>query len=201
MANTERIASTFREACDIAADYGESLAAEGEICWGGMHGWGTMIRTLEAVDRANIGFQADMAHTLLYLLGYNIPEERILPDDFDWSDREALTEGLRQLTAALRPWTIDFHVAQNDGTVHGTGSHDKTGRHCQATDPNGKLDIPTDAGHWFREEDGTLTKAFRHICWDGCMFPNQVMMEQQTWNDILAAMIEVRKMHGWYEAE
>ena len=115
--------------------------------------------------------------------------------------RETLTEGLRQLTAALRPWTIDFHVAQNDGTVHGTGSHDKTGRHCQATDPNGKLDIPTDAGHWFREEDGTLTKAFRHICWDGCMFPNQVMMEQQTWNDILAAMIEVRKMHGWYEAE
>jgi hypothetical protein len=33
------------------------------------------------------------------------------------------------------------------------------------------------------------------------MFPNQVMMEQQTWNNILAAMIEVRKMHGWYEAE
>jgi sugar phosphate isomerase/epimerase len=200
-ANTDRIASTFREACDIAADYGETLAAEGEICWGGMHGWKTMIRTLEAVDRLNIGFQADMAHTLLYLLGYNIPEERILPDDFDWSDRETLTQGLRTLTAALRPWTIDFHVAQNDGTVHGAGSHDKTGRHCQATDPNGKLDIATDAGHWFREEDGGLTKAFKHICWDGCMFPNQVMMEQQTWNDILAAMIEVRKMHGWYEAE
>ena len=54
--NTERIASTFREACDIAADYGESLAAEGEICWGGMHGWKTMIATLEAVDRPNIGF-------------------------------------------------------------------------------------------------------------------------------------------------
>ena len=78
-ANTERIASTFREACDIAADYGETLAAEGEICWGGMHGWKTMINTLEAVDRPNIGFQADMAHTLLYLLGYNIPEERICP--------------------------------------------------------------------------------------------------------------------------
>ena len=77
----------------------------------------------------------------------------------------------------------------------------KRGDTVQATDPNGKLDIPTDAGHWFREADGTLTKAFRHICWDGCMFPNQVMMEQQTWNDILAAMIEVRKMHGWYEAE
>ena len=72
--NTQLIAQTFREACDIAADYGESLAAEGEICWGGMHSWRTMLDTLEAVDRPNIGFQADMAHTLLYLLGYNQPE-------------------------------------------------------------------------------------------------------------------------------
>lgn len=197
--NTKRIAATFREACDIAADFGERLAAEGEICWGGMHGWKTMINTLEAVDRPNIGFQADMAHTLLYLLGYNKEDERILPADFDWNDRETLTEGLRTLTSALRPWTIDFHVAQNDGTVHGTGSHDKTGRHCQATDPNGKLDIATDAGHWLRNEDGKLTKAFRHICWDGCMFPNEVMLKQETWNDILAAMIEVRNMHGWIE--
>ena len=185
----------------MAADYGESLAAEGEICWGGMHGWKTMIDTLESVDRPNLGFQADMAHTLLYLLGYNKSDERILPDDFDWSDRETLSEGLQKLTAALRPWTIDFHVAQNDGTVHGSGSHDKTGRHCQANDPNGKLDIATDAGHWLREKDGSLTKAFKHICWDGCMFPNEVMMKKQTWNDILATMIKVRKMHGWHEAD
>lgn len=199
--NTKLIASTFRDACDVAADYGEKLAAEGEICWGGMHSWKTMIETLEAVDRPNIGFQADMAHTLLYLLGYNRPEDRILPADFDWSDQKALSDGLKTLTHALRPWTIDFHVAQNDGTVHGTGSHDKTGRHCLATDPNGKLDIARDAGYWLRDEDGKLTKAFRHICWDGCMFPNAVMEQQKTWNDILAAMIKVRNLHGWYEAE
>lgn len=198
--NTKLIAQTFREACDVAADYGESLAAEGEICWGGMHGWKSMINTLEAVDRPNIGFQADMAHTLLYLLGYNKPDERILPDDFKWEDRATLTEGLKTLTSALRPWTIDFHVAQNDGTVFGAGSHDKTGRHCLASDPNGKLDIAVDAGHWLRNEDGSLTKKIRHICWDGCMFPNEVMMQQKTWNDVLDAMIKVRQMHGWYEA-
>jgi sugar phosphate isomerase/epimerase len=198
--NTKLIAETFREACDVAADYGEKLAAEGEICWGGMHSWKSMIDTLEAVNRTNIGFQADMAHTLLYLLGYNAPEHRILPVDFDWSDGAALDEGLRQLTAALRPWTIDFHVAQNDGTVHGTGSHDKTGRHCQALDPNGKLDIAKHAGYWLRNENGELTKAFQHICWDGCMFPNEVMTKQQTWNDILAALIKVRDHHGWNEA-
>jgi len=199
--NTMLIAETFREACDVAADYGESLAAEGEICWGGMHGWKSMVNTLEAVNRPNIGFQADMAHTLLYLLGYNKPDERILPEDFQWEDRAALTEGLKILTAALRPWTIDFHVAQNDGTVFGSGSHYKTGRHCQAADPSGKLDIAVDAGHWLRNEDGSLTKAFKHICWDGCMFPNQVMKQPKTWNDILAAMIKVRQQHGWYEAE
>jgi sugar phosphate isomerase/epimerase len=195
--NTKLIAQTFREACDVAADYGEKLAAEGEICWGGMHSWKAMLDTLEAVDRPNIGFQADMSHTFLYLLGYNSPEDRILPLDYQWNDREALTEGLKKLTAALRPWTLDFHVAQNDGTAYGSGSHDKTGRHCQATDPNGKLDIAMDAGHWLRNENGELTKAFKHICWDGCMFPNAVLEQQKTWNDILAAMIKVRNLNSW----
>jgi hypothetical protein len=183
----------------VAADYGEKLAAEGEICWGGMHSWKAMIDTLEAVDRPNIGFQADMAHTLLYLLGYNSPEDRILPADFDWGDRKTLDEGLQKLTRALRPWTIDFHVAQNDGTVFGSGSHDKTGRHCLATDPNGKLDIAHHAGYWLRDEKGAITKAFKHICWDGCMFPNKVLTQQKTWNDILAVLIKVREAHGWQE--
>jgi hypothetical protein len=140
-----------------------------------------------------------MAHTLLYLLGYNKPDERILPEDFQWNDRATLAEGLKTMTAALRPWTIDFHVAQNDGTVFGSGSHDKTGRHCQASDPNGKLDIADDAGYWLRNEDGSLTKAFKHICWDGCMFPNEVLEHPGTWNDILAIMIKVRQRHGWYD--
>ncbi|MCZ2482055.1 TIM barrel protein [Aquirufa nivalisilvae] len=195
--NSKKIVETFQRACDVAADYGERLAAEGEICWGGMHSWRQMVATLEAVDRKNIGFQADMSHTLLYTMGYNAPEDRILPEGYDWSDREVLKDALRQITAALRPWTIDFHVAQNDGTVHGTGSHDKTGRHCQATDPNGKLVVAEDAGFWLRDENGELTKAFKHICWDGCMFSNEVMLQQKTWNDILATMINVRNAHGW----
>ena len=197
--NTKLIAQTFREACDVAADFGESLAAEGEICWGGMQSWKTMLDTLEETDRENIGFQADMAHTLLYLLGYNRPEDRILPDDFDWNDRETLDEGMRTMTNALRPWTIDFHVAQNDGTVFGSGAHDKTGRHCLADDANGKLDIAHHAGFWLRDEEGNLTKKIKHICWDGCMFANEVMYKQETWNNILAKMIEVRNAHGWSE--
>jgi sugar phosphate isomerase/epimerase len=198
--NTRRIADTFRKACDIAEEHGERLAAEGEICWGAMHSWRQMVKLLETVDRPRtLGFQADMAHTLLYLLGYNAPEDRILPADWNWDDPAKLDDALAKLTAALRPWTIDFHVAQNDATVHGTGSHDKTGRHCLPKDPNGKLDIARHAGHWLRDEQGQLTKRFGHICWDGCMFPNEVMMKPQTWNDILAAMLAVRDAHGWVE--
>ena len=72
-----------------------------------------------------------MAHTLLYTLGYNAPEERILPPRISTGrTRRRFDAALKKLTDALRPWTIDFHVAQNDATVKGSGSHDKTGRHC-----------------------------------------------------------------------
>jgi sugar phosphate isomerase/epimerase len=196
--NTRRIAETFREACTIAEGYGERLAAEGEICWGGMHGWKHMVELLELVDRPNtLGFQADMAHTMLYTLGYNSPEGRLLPEDFDWSDPAELNDALRQVANALRAWTIDFHVAQNDGTVKGSGSHDKTGRHCPPNDPNGKMDIVQAAGLWMRDQDGAPTRAFEHICWDGCMFPNSMMTSPDTWVNILATMIQVRDAHGW----
>jgi sugar phosphate isomerase/epimerase len=198
--NQKRIAETFREACKIAEDHGERLAAEGEICWGGMHSWRRMLQLLEMVDRPEtLGLQTDMAHTMLYLLGYNAPEDALLPQDFDWRDHERFDEAYKKLTDALRPWTIDFHVAQNDATVHGSGSHDKTGRHCLPNDPNGKLDIPRHAGYWLRDENGQLTKRFRHICWDGCMFPNAVMLKRDTWNEILRVMVAVRDAHGWRE--
>ncbi|MDE1177478.1 MAG: TIM barrel protein [Edaphobacter sp.] len=198
IASTKKIAATFREAADIAEDYGERLAAEGEICWGGMHGWKHMVELLELVGKPEtVGFQADMAHSLLYTLGYNSPESRLLPENFDWSQQDVLMEALRRLTDALRPWTFDFHVAQNDGTVHGAGSHDKTGRHCPANDPNGKMDIVKVAGLWMRGGDGEPTRAYQHICWDGCMFPNATMTSPETWNDVLRTLLAVRDAHGW----
>ena len=192
------IADTFRKAADIADAHGEKLAAEGEICWGGMHSWKRMVQLLEMTDRqGTLGFQADMAHTLLYTMGYNAPEDRILADDYQWGDRASLDAAYVEMTAALRPWVLDFHVAQNDATVFGSGSHDKTGRHCLPKDPNGKLDIPHYAGFWLNNPDGSPTKAVQHLCWDGCMFDNSVMEDPQTWNDILEAMLSVRAAHGW----
>ena len=194
---TKRIAETFRDACTIADDHGERLAAEGEICWAGMHSWKRMAELLELVDRPRtLGFQADMAHTLLFTMGCNAPEDRLLPNDFNWLDSETLDRAIATMTRVLRPWTIDFHVAQNDATVKGSGSHDKTGRHCLPNDPNGKMDVVRVAGAWMRNEDGTPTRAFEHICWDGCMFPNATMMDPQTWRDVLATMVAVRNAHG-----
>lgn len=196
--NQRRIADTFREACKIALDHGERLAAEGEICWGGMHSWRRMVQLLELVDdRATLGFQADMAHTLLYALGYNAPEDRLLPEQWDWDNPSVLDEALGKLTAALRPWTIDVHIAQNDATVKGSGTHDRTGRHCLPNDPHGKLDIPRHAGFWLNDASGIPTKAVRHICWDGCMFSNETMQRPETWNTILASLVAVRDAHGW----
>ncbi len=195
--NQKMIIETFNKACDIAAEYDEMLAAEGEICWGGMHSWKKMLEILERVDRPQVlGFQADMSHTLLYLLGYNAPEDRLLPNDFQWDDVETFDAAYKKMTDQLRPWTIDLHIAQNDGSVFGSGTHDKTGRHCLAKDPNGKLDIVKYAGYWLKDEDG-LTKRFNHICWDGCMFSNEIMTKPETWNDILEAMINVRNAYGW----
>jgi sugar phosphate isomerase/epimerase len=197
-ANTRRIADTFTQACDIADSHGERLAAEGEICWGGMHSWKRMVQLLEMVGRPKtLGFQADMAHTLLYTLGYNAPEDRLLPETFDWNDDDTFDRALRTVTSALRPWTIDFHVAQNDATVFGSGTHDKTGRHCLPTDPKGKLDVVRHAGFWLRDDEAQPTRAFQHICWDGCMFPNATMMQRQTWVDVLRLMLDVRQAHGW----
>jgi sugar phosphate isomerase/epimerase len=196
--STKRIAQTFREACSVAEEYGERLAAEGEICWAGMHSWKRNVQLLEMVNRPQtLGFQADMAHTMLFTMGFNAPEDRLLPEGFNWSDHDRLAEAYRKMASALRPWTIDFHVAQNDGTVSGSGSHDKTGRHCLPLDANGKLDIVRDAGAWLRDDNGQVTRAFQHICWDGCMFPNSVMRDPKTWNDVLRVMIAVRDAHGW----
>jgi hypothetical protein len=191
-ANTKRIADTFREAAQIAADHGERLAAEGEICWAGMHSWRDMLDLLEAVDRPDVfGFQADLAHTYLYLMGYNAPEHALLKPEYTVDEFYAAYE---QMVDKLRPWTIDLHIAQNDGQVHGAGSHDKTGKHCPADDPNGKLDIVRCAGYWMQD---AAARKIEHICWDGCMFSNETLMSPATWNNILAAMIGVRDAHGW----
>ncbi len=191
-ANTAIIADTFREAGKIAEQHGERLVAEGEICWAGMHSWKDVLDLLEAVGMPKtVGFQADLAHTYLYLLGYNAPEHALLQPGYSETEFYAAYE---KMTDKLRPWTFDFHVAQNDGSVHGAGAHDKTGKHCAADDPNGKLDIVKCAGYWLKD---AAARDIQHICWDGCMFSNATLEKPETWNTILRTMLKVREASGW----
>jgi len=124
-------------------------------------------------------------------MGYNAESHALLKPGYSKSEFWA---AYKTMTDALRPWTIDFHVAQNDGEVHGTGSHDKTGKHCQADDPKGKLDIAACSKYWL---EGAAHRGIKHICWDGCMFPNKVLETQKTWNTILSTMIKVREAAGY----
>ena len=194
VAGTKLIAETFKESARVAADYDEVLVAEGEICWAGMHSWKDMLDLLEEVGMPDqLGFQADLAHTYLYLLGYNAEQHTWLSEPY--SDDEVWA-AYKTMTDQLRPWTYDFHVAQNDGTVHGTGAHDKTGRHCKADDPNGRLDIVKCAGYWLLDDAGNPRPEIKHLCWDGCMFPNEDLEKQETWNTILGVMQDVNTAHG-----
>ncbi len=194
--NTKRIAETFREAAKIAADHGERLAAEGEICWAGMHSWKAMLDLLEEVGMPEtLGFQADMAHTYLYLMGYNAPEAR------------AAKAGLRRrsFTPPTRRWSTSC------GHGRSTSTWRKTTARCTAparttrrastarpNDPNGKLDIVRCAGYWLKDAP---KRGIQHICWDGCMFPNAMLETQKTWNEILDVMLKVRAAHGWKSEE
>ena len=190
--NIKHIAATFKEAAKIAADHGERLAAEGEVCWAGLHSWKASLALMEEVGMPeSLGFQADLAHTYTFMLGYNAPDDALLKKDHT---EEEFWAAYETVTDKLRPWTIDFHVAQNDGEVHGAGDHDKTGKHCTADDPNGKLDIARCAGYWLKDAPA---RGIRHICWDGCMFPNATLENPATWNTILKAMMDVGDAHGW----
>ena len=46
---TARIIDTFKKSAAIAADHGERLAVEGEICWAGMHSWKDVLDLLRAL--------------------------------------------------------------------------------------------------------------------------------------------------------
>ena len=87
-----------------------------------------------------------------------------------------------------------------DAKSAGTACQDrtcKTGRHCPPNAAAGKLDLIRDSGLWLRNDEGQLTKRCKHICWDGCMFPNAVMTSPDTWASVLRTMISVRDAHGW----
>ncbi len=64
-----------------------------------------------------LGFQADMAHTLLYMLGYNAPEDAILPADFDWKDTDEARRGAQEADRRAAP--LDDRLSRRPERRHG----------------------------------------------------------------------------------
>jgi len=169
--NNKKIAETFREAGIIAAFARRTSPPRrgdllGLVCIPGVTWWRCWKKSGMP---GTVGFQADF--------GAHLPRSARIQRSGTRSLSAGHTEAefevaYKQMTDALCPWTIDFHVARNDGSVHGTGSHDKTGRHCRADDPNGKLDIAKCSGYWL---EGAAKRGIQHVCWDGCMFSNEIL--------------------------
>ena len=197
----KRIADTFREACDIADDYGERLAAEGEICWGGMHSWQRHGRAARSGRTARKRSASRPTWPTRCSSCWATTRRKIAscPPTSTGTTRPRSTPAYKQLTDALRPWTIDFHVAQNDGDRLRLRLARQDRPPLPAQRPDGKLDIVKYAGYWLRDDSGKPTKRFSHICWDGCMFPNDTLMKPANVERHPGAMIAVRDAHGWKE--
>ena len=195
------VAKTFSEACDVAEQYGERLAAEGEICWGGMHSWKHMVGA-SGNGRA--------------------PEDARFPGRHGAHD--ALHAGLQRARASHSARRTTTGRTARRSTARSRRLRTRCG-HGRSTSTSPRTTRPSKAKArttrpgataWsaIRTESSTspitpasgcattrakLTKVCKHICWDGCMFPNSEMMKQKTWDDILGAMVAVRDAHGWIQ--
>ena len=197
--NTKKIAKTFREACKAAsATMVNVLLAEGEICWGGMH----LEVMLESARRRGCPRpRLPGGHGAYAALTRSATTPKMtgcFPRIMTGRQGRFSTKRYKKMTDALRPWTIDFHVAQNDGTVFGSGYHDKTGHHCLVTIPTASWISPKHAGLLAaRRQRRTHQAASGISAGTAACSRMRVMDSQQTWNDVLAAMIKVRDKHGW----
>ncbi len=152
-----------------------------------------MVDLLEQTNMpGTVGFQADLAHTYLYLLGYNAPEHALLKSAL-------LGRGVRNRLQEddRRPAALDARASTSPRTTARSTAPAATTRPAATArrdDPSGKLDIVKCSGYWL---EGAAERGIKHICWDGCMFPNAMLEEQKTWNTILGKMIQVRDAAGW----
>ena len=192
--NTKKIAETFREAGKIAQDYGEFLVAEGEICWGGMHSWRENVKLLEMVGMPGVvGYQADMAHSMLFVLGANAEKDRILPSGLRLERQGGARCGLPQ--GRRRAAAVDARFPRRPERRHDLRLRRRTKRPAataRSTIPTAGSMSPSTPATGCATTQGNLTKTMRHICWDGCMFPNAVM-DSSTWNKILAPWSGARR--------
>ena len=137
-----------------------------------------------SIGRRRWAFRPTWPTRCLYVLGYNAPEDAILPPNFDWKDTATFD---RRLRAAHRgAAALDDRLSRRPERRHRArlrlARQDRAGTACP-TIPTASSTSSRWPASGCATTTGNLTKKFRHVCWDGCMFPNEVMMDPQTWND------------------
>ena len=144
-ANTKRIAETFREACRsrrITENAWPPRAKfAGPACTAGGTWWSCWKRWTARKPSASRPTWPTRTFTRWAITRPKTPAAAARL--FGLSEFDAAYE---KMADALRPWTIDFHVAQNDGNGQGVGLARQDRPPLPADDPNGKLDIVRDAG-------------------------------------------------------
>ena len=128
----------------IAEDHGERLAAEGEICWGGMHSWkqdGRAARAGRPAGDARLPGRHG-AHAALHARLQRARRTGILPEDFDWDDPAGARRGLRDTDR--RRCGPGRSTSTSPRTTPPSRARARTTRPAGTAwpnDPNGKLDI------------------------------------------------------------
>ena len=171
-----------------------ALAAEGEICWAGMHSWSDMVDLLEAVDMPDtVGFQAD--HGPHVSLPARLQRRRSTRcSKPGYSDAE-FGAGLQE--DDRRPAPLDDRFPRRPERRHASTAPAATTKPAATARPTTPTASSTSSNAPATGSKTPASRGIQHICWDGCMFPNAMLENQQTWNTILGAMIKVRDAHGW----
>ena len=154
---------------DKAAEYGEDVVCEGEICWRGMEGWRPCLELHQRVNRENVFFMGDTSHNAFFAAGHNRPaQENLLPKGtvLHVPSAEEKAAGLRRVTFAematawakiaehLGPITRSFHIARCAGRTKGGGDHQVTGEHAPPNDKENIVDLKVVAPLFLLEEAG-----------------------------------------------
>ena len=192
------LVAVLQKLCDLMATIGGYVVIEPEVCWVELDTLEDSVEVCRLVARANIGIQGDGSHMLTEIMGISQRDDAdadgyrsasaLLPKGFAFDDDPALEKALESGASVIADFLFDWHHTQNDGTVHGDGEHDKTGRHVRPKHPGGKIKAEQFATRFLVTDDGQLRVSA--TCWDGCMGERSELLSQDLYDEVLAYMVE-----------
>ena len=157
-----------------------SCAIEGEICWGGMHSWRENVQAARGWSACPAS-SATRPTWRIRCSSSSAPTPRRTGCSPRISTGATRPRSMppTKVADALRPWTPRFPRRPER-------RHDvrlRLPRSDRPALPGRRSQRPARCHQARRllaaRRHGNVTKTMRHICWDGCMFPNDVMSSRR----------------------